>query len=182
MSSWTFVLDQPARILVADDDPILREFAIVHLATPVVPVESAADGEDAWARLCAEPFDLLLLDLGMPKLDGFEVLERVRASHNLRHLPVVVLTGREDVVSIDRAFEKGATAFVTKPVNWRQLSHQLRYLLRNTAIEVELRKACERAERLAKERGDLLMRFEARNSEGMLALNSQLTTIDPVVR
>jgi two-component system, sensor histidine kinase and response regulator len=143
---WSFVLDEPVRILVVDDDPILREFAVVHLSTPVATIETASDGLEAWERLQAASFDLAVVDIEMPRLDGFGLAERIRADDRLRHLPIVVVTGREDVVSIDRAYAVGATSFVTKPVNWRQLSHQLRYVLRTSRVEAEARHARERAE------------------------------------
>lgn len=146
-AKWSFVLDEPTRILLADDDPILREFAKVHLATPVASIETAADGEEAWTRLTADSFDLALVDIDMPKLDGFALLERIRAEAALRHLPIVMITGREDVASIDRAYELGASSFATKPVNWRQLSHQLRYVLRTSRMQAELRAARDRAEK-----------------------------------
>jgi two-component system sensor histidine kinase/response regulator len=143
---WSFILDEPARILFADDDPILTEFAKVYLSTPVATVESAADGHEAWRRLSEEHFDIALIDIEMPGLGGFAVVERIRADARLRHLPVVMVTGHDDVVSIDRAFEAGATSFVTKPVNWRQLSYQMRYVLRMSRLEAGSRAARERAE------------------------------------
>src|SRR4030081_386243 len=143
---WSYVLDDDSRILFADDDPILVEFAKVHLSTPNTVVESAKDGLEAWHRLCTESFDLVLIDIVMPGLDGFSLVERIRADEKLRHLPLVMVTGHEDVVSIDRAFAAGATSFVTKPVNWRLLSHQLRYVLRTTQMAAEVREARNRAE------------------------------------
>lgn len=134
-----FVTFEPARILVADDDPILREFASVHLATPTVEVEVAADGVEALERLQDGGFDLALVDLDMPRMDGFELIRRVRADAVLRHLPLVVVTGREDMVAVDRAYGEGATSFVVKPLNWRVLSHQLAYVLRNCRVEAGLR-------------------------------------------
>ena len=148
-AGWSFVLDDPARILVADDDPILREFAKVHLSTPVAGVELAADGGQAWERLRAETFDLALLDIEMPGIDGFELVRRIRADSRLQYLPVVMVTGREDIASIDRAFALGATSFVTKPVNWRQLSYQLRYVLRTNRSENEARAARDSARELS---------------------------------
>jgi two-component system sensor histidine kinase/response regulator len=143
---WSYVLDDDSRILFADDDPILVEFAKVHLSTPNTVVESAKDGLEAWHRLCNESFDLVLIDIVMPGLDGFSLVEKIRADEKLRHLPLVMITGHEDVVSIDRAFAAGATSFVTKPVNWRLLSHQLRYVLRMTQMAAEVREARNRAE------------------------------------
>lgn len=145
-SGFFFVLDEPAKILVADDDPILREFACVHLATPDVTLETAGDGAEALERLKVEDYDLVLVDLDMPVMDGFELITRMRADERLRHVPVVVVTGREDMAAIDRAFQVGATSFVVKPLNWRLLSYQLRYVLRAYQQEHEIRLAKSRAE------------------------------------
>lgn len=153
---WSFVLTEHARILVADDDPILREFASVQLSTPVATVECVPDGAEAWKRLQDGDFDLALVDIEMPKLDGFALVERIRADARLQYLPVVMLTGREDIASIDRAYRVGATSFVTKPVNWRQLSHQIRYVLRTSRLEGDLRAATVRAEEAARLKGNLL--------------------------
>jgi CheY-like chemotaxis protein len=125
-----YVLDETVRLLVTDDDPIMREFACVYLATPTASVETAADGEEGLRRLLSEPFDFALVDLDMPKMDGIEMIRRIRADPALWHLPVMVVTSSEDIVSIDRAFEAGATSFATKPVNWRLMSYQIRYVLR----------------------------------------------------
>jgi len=131
-SQWTYVLNEPTRILVADDDPILREFAMVYLASPTARVESVGDGAEARVRLSHEPFDILLLDIEMPRLNGFSLLKEIRADDNLRHLPVIMLTAHDDVASIDRAYELGANSFATKPVNWRQLSYQIRSVIRTS--------------------------------------------------
>jgi CheY-like chemotaxis protein len=132
---WTFVLDEPLRILVADDDPILREFAGVYLATPSVTIDTACDGVAARSRLGEATYDVLLLDIEMPRLDGFSLLEEIRSDERLRHLPVVMLTGHDDIASIDRAYQIGANSFATKPVNWRQLSYQIRYVVRTNRAE-----------------------------------------------
>src|SRR5438105_15943188 len=86
-------------------------------------------------------FDIALLDIGMPSLDGFSLLETIRTEPKLRHMPVTMLTGHEDIASIDRAYSLGANSFVTKPVNWRLLSYHIRYVLRSSRIECELRNA-----------------------------------------
>ncbi len=142
-----FVIKERARLLVADDDPILREFALVHLSGPTVDVVTAADGEEALERLAGGGFDLCLVDLDMPRLDGFAVIEHLRRDEATRHLPVVVITGREDIVAIDRAYAAGATSFVVKPINWRLISHQLLYVLRTSRVEADLRRARASAER-----------------------------------
>ena len=142
--SFFYVLDETMRILFVDDDPILREFAQVNLATEHASVEAVGDGEEALAAIRAEPPDIVLLDLEMPTLDGFGVLKALRADARWRDLPVIVVTGREDVDAVDRAFGAGATSFVVKPLNWRLLSHQLRYVHRmatNERLMAESREA-----------------------------------------
>lgn len=127
---YTYVLDEDVRILVTDDDPIMREFASVYLATDTASVETADCGETGLLRLAEGEYDIALVDLDMPGISGFEMIERIRADARLATLPIVVVTSNEDIASVDRAYQAGATSFVTKPVNWRLLSYQLRYVLR----------------------------------------------------
>jgi len=152
----TFVDFEPACILVADDDPILREFACVHLATPSVEIELAADGIEALERLRAGGIDLALIDLEMPRMDGFELIRSIRDDPVLRHLPLVVVTGREDILAVDRAYAAGATSFVTKPLNWRVLSHQLAYVLKSARTETALREELAQERRSGAEKTRLL--------------------------
>lgn len=149
--SDSFVPFETARVLVADDDPILREFAAVHLATPTVEVETAGDGMLALERLQLGGIDIALVDLDMPRLNGFELIARVRADERLKHMPIVVVTGREDMLAVDKAYAAGATGFVVKPINWRVLSHQLAYVLRNGRAEAMLRDENERMRILLKQ-------------------------------
>jgi DNA-binding response OmpR family regulator len=145
-NAWSFVLNEPTRLLIADDDPILCEFAIVHLSSPTATVETAPDGTAALAMLMSKPYDIVLLDISMPDADGFSVLEKIRAEPRLRHMPIMMLTGHEDIASIDHAFSLGANSFATKPVNWRLLSYHIRYVLRTSRVERELRQAQDRTD------------------------------------
>lgn len=140
MTAFFYVLDEPARILFVDDDPILREFARVNLASDQVQIDVAEDGLAALEALLVQTYDLLLVDLEMPRLDGFGLLRELRADARWQNLPVVVESGREDVDAIDRAFQAGATSFVVKPLNWRLLSYQLRFVLRNARAADALRR------------------------------------------
>jgi DNA-binding response OmpR family regulator len=136
--AFFYVLRDAMRILFVDDDPILREFAIVNLATEHARIETAPDGAAALAQIETEAPDIVLMDLEMPTVDGFEALRRLRADPRFKDLPVIVVTGREDIDAVDRAFEAGATSFVVKPLNWRLLSHQLRYVHRTARNEREM--------------------------------------------
>lgn len=136
--AFFYVAHSASKILFVDDDPILREFAQVHLTTESAEVETASDGAGALEALARSQPDIVLLDLEMPQMDGFEVLARMRAEPAFVHLPVIVVTGREDVAAIDRAYEAGATAFVSKPINWRLLNYQIRYVHRSHREELRL--------------------------------------------
>jgi DNA-binding response OmpR family regulator len=159
-NAWSFVLNEPTRLLVADDDPILREFAIVHLSSPTATVDVAPDGASALAMMMSHPYDIVLLDISMPDADGFSVLEKIRAEPRLRHMPIMMLTGHEDIASIDHAFSLGANAFATKPVNWRLLSYHIRYVLRMSRVEQELRQAQERDDTAPALTGSTFATFE----------------------
>jgi two-component system, sensor histidine kinase and response regulator len=152
-----YVFERPVRLLVVDDDPIMREFAIAQLSHPGGEIVTAGDGEEAWARLQEDArFDLVLSDLEMPVMNGFALVEQIRSSPRHAHLPVVVITSRDDMFAIDRAYEVGATSFATKPVNWRLLGYQLRYVLRGWRMEAQVRRAHEDAERTSRLRDSLL--------------------------
>lgn len=151
-----YVLKDSIRILLVDDDPILREFAIVHLSSETAQVQTAADGIEALDMLRASPVDLVLLDLGMPKMDGFDVLKRMQDDPQTADIPVIVVTGREDVGAIDRAFDAGATSFVVKPINWRLLSYQIRFVRRAWTTERVLTRANREARTGSQLIGDAL--------------------------
>ena len=141
-----FVKTDFARVLVVDDDPILREFAISHLTSPSMEVCVAEDGLIAMEALRKGDFDVALVDLDMPNLNGFELMEAMARDPRLIGVPVVVITGRDDMEAIDLAFAAGATSFVVKPINWRLITHQLAYVLRNSRSEAAIRQARAAAE------------------------------------
>lgn len=121
------------RILVTDDDPIQRAFATAYLEKTAGDVQTCENGQEAVRRLSAEAFDCALLDIDMPHMNGFETLEALRSNPVLKRLPIIMVTSREDVASIDRAYRLGASSFTTKPVNWTLLSYQIRYVVREAA-------------------------------------------------
>jgi signal transduction histidine kinase len=145
------VFEEPLKLLFVDDDPILCEFALVKLASDRGHISVAADGEEALAVIRQNPPDIVLLDLQMPKVDGFEVLKSIRTDEATRRLPVIVITARDDVHSIDRAFAEGATSFVVKPINWRLLTYQIRYVNRAGQTELSLAEHIGEVERRKRE-------------------------------
>ncbi len=141
-----------AHLLVVDDDFLLRSMAVRTLRHAGFEVSDAASGEEALALFAQRPCDLLLLDVMMPGLDGFEVCQRVRAMPHGARVPVLMLTGLNDTESIEQAYRQGATDFITKPINWTLLSHRVRYALRASVAAEAMRRSREgldRAQRLA---------------------------------
>ena len=127
---FKWVLDSDLTILAIDDDPIQREFCSVYLATPTVTVVTAGSADEALEILPTRDFDAVLSDVDMPGMNGIELVRHLRGQPRYDDLPIMVVTGREDMVSIDLAYDAGATAFMCKPVNWRLLSHQIRFMIR----------------------------------------------------
>ena len=86
-------------MLVVDDDAINRALLATSLEEAGYAVEIAEDGLQAMQRLCARPFDVVLLDLLMPRMDGFQVLERMKADNTLQHIPVIVVSAQDEMES-----------------------------------------------------------------------------------
>ncbi len=107
--------EHPARMLVVDDDPFNRTVLATGLEEQGHEASTAADGLEALERLRTEPFDLVLLDLVMPEMDGFEVLTRIKSSPELMHLPVIVVSGLDEMQSVVRCIELGAADYLPKP-------------------------------------------------------------------
>lgn len=127
---FSYVLCDQLAILAVDDDPIQREFCAVYLSTPHAEITTAGSAEEGLALLDQARFDVALIDVDMPGMNGIEMVRRIRAEKRFDDLPVMVITGREDIISIDQAYAAGATSFMCKPVNWRLLGHQIRFLVR----------------------------------------------------
>lgn len=127
---FRWVLADDLTILAVDDDPIQREFCSVYLSTPTVSVVTADSAEAALDLLAERSFDAALFDVDMPGMSGIELVAHLRKDARFDDLPIMVVTGREDMISIDQAYDAGATAFMCKPVNWRLLSHQIRFMIR----------------------------------------------------
>lgn len=130
-------------ILVVDDYALHRKAARDILEEVGYRVEDAVDGKEGLEAVERFKPDLVLLDLMMPELDGFEVCAQLRANPEYKQLPIMMVTALDDVKSIDRAYEVGATSFVTKPVNWTLMAYHIKYMLRASHIEGELREVNE---------------------------------------
>jgi diguanylate cyclase (GGDEF)-like protein len=122
--------DQTPVVLIVDDDPGTRLLAGEALVAAGLDVIEAADGDEALWKLAEVRPDLVLLDIHMPALDGYQVCATIRRLPRLATTPVLVMTASDDVESVEHAFAVGATDFITKPLNLALLAHRVRYLLR----------------------------------------------------
>lgn len=125
-------------VLVVDDDKAFRSITSSFLTTAglrVVEAENGAESVAAFERL--RP-DLVLMDVLMPVMDGFDACAAIRGVPGGRHVPVMMMTSLNDVDSIHRAYEVGATDFVTKPINLVILENRIRYMLRASQAFMEL--------------------------------------------
>lgn len=119
----------PLRILVVDDEPAIRRYLKTSLTAQGYAVRDAEDGPAALAALKQEVPDVMVLDLGMPGMDGFEVIESVRDAGTT--LPIIVLSVRDDEAGKVRALDLGADDYVTKPFGIEELLARIRAALRH---------------------------------------------------
>lgn len=123
-------LKSSASILVVEDNESMREFLNAELSKNFM-VETAVDGRDALGKLHTSDFDLLLTDIMMPGMDGYELCSQVKADINRSHIPVVFLTAKNDINGKVRALECGGEAYIEKPFSLKYLRQQLISILEN---------------------------------------------------
>jgi two-component system, sensor histidine kinase and response regulator len=128
-------------ILVADDDPIYRGIAQETLESAGHTVAIACDGGEAIALLAKDTFDAAIVDLTMPVADGLTVIKALRSGALNATIPVIVITGHDDAQAVERAYDAGATSFLTKPLNWILFTPHIEFVLRSGQTEKELREA-----------------------------------------
>lgn len=119
----------PLRVLVVDDEPAIRRFLRTSLGAQGYQVDEAEDGEPALESIARNHTDMLILDLGLPQLDGFEVIRRLRESGS--SLPIIVLSSRTDERGKVAALDLGADDYLTKPFGVDELRARVRAALRH---------------------------------------------------
>jgi len=127
------------RILIADDNLQGVELLEAYLAEADYDIRTAADGDETLAQVRDWQPDLILLDIMMPKISGFEVCKRLRRDQKTRGIAVLMITALDQPSDIDRALEAGANDFVTKPVNKSDLLLRVRALLKSQREPTELK-------------------------------------------
>jgi two-component system response regulator MtrA len=119
-----------ARILLVEDDPSIREVTAIGLAAAGFAVTTASDGVEGLERFRGDQYDLVLLDIMLPRLDGYEVCRQIRRTSTV---PVVMLTARGDTMDVVVGLEAGADDYVRKPFDLPELIARIRAALRRAA-------------------------------------------------
>jgi signal transduction histidine kinase len=127
-------------ILIVDDDPIVRSLMRATLEVEGYEIIEAEDGEEACRLYRERQPELLIADVVMPRMDGFTLCRELRRRPEAAYVPILMATGLDDVPSITKAYEVGATDFISKPINWVVLGHRVRYMLRASRAFDELRR------------------------------------------
>jgi len=102
-------------VLVVDDDPVIQRLLQVNFELEGIDVTLAVDGEEGFAKAKASPPDVVISDIMMPKMNGLELLDALRAEPSLAHLPIILLSAKAQVADVQRGLELGADDYVTKP-------------------------------------------------------------------
>lgn len=122
----------PMRVLVVEDDSLLATGLVRILTRAAHAVDHVAAGSEADEKLTATPYDLVVLDVGLPDIDGFELLRRLRARR--ASVPVLMLTARDAVEDRVQGLDMGADDYLTKPFSLTEFEARVRVLLRRTAL------------------------------------------------
>lgn len=119
----------PVRVLVADDEDDVRDLVVYRLSRSGYDVVEALDGEEAFRLATEQTPDLIVLDVMMPRIDGYELTRRLRAEPATSRVPVILLTARTQENDVSQGFEAGADDYLKKPFNPDELVARVRAVL-----------------------------------------------------
>jgi len=145
-----------SRVLLVDDDPIMRELAQAKLTEAGHAVAVAQNGAVAMELLKSEGADVVISDLEMPVMNGFDLTKAVRADPEFKDAPVIVITANNRADAVDQAFAAGATSFLAKPINWTLFTQAVKFVVRASEDQKSLRAARDQAEAGAKFKDSLM--------------------------
>ncbi len=165
--------NQQKSILVVDDDMTARLLMRAALEHSGFEVCLAEDGEGGLHQFGARSFDLIMLDVEMPGLNGYQVCAALHRAVG-HELPIVMVTGMDDLESVERAFEAGATDFLSKPINWGLIGHRVKYLLRAYRVLQDLNQANAHNSAILNAIPDTLLRLDASGQVLDVRLGAQM--------
>src|SRR5262245_18979874 len=142
---------RPPRILIADDTPESVELLEAYLAGTDYEIAVAVDGEETLARVADWHPDLILLDVMMPKISGFEVCKRLRSNPATRDIAILMVTALDQTSDVERAVEAGTHEFLSKPINKAELLLTVRNLLAARQKKTELDRALDYFDRMQRD-------------------------------
>ncbi len=152
------------RILIVDDEPVNRQVLVNHLSLQNYAIREASSGPEALKEIASDRFDLVLLDIMMPRMSGYEVCQRLRADYPVQELPIIFLTAKNQVDDLVSGFSAGANDYLTKPISKNELLSRVKTHLQLLDINRNL---------------------EAMVAERTLSLkqrNDELETLDEIVK
>jgi diguanylate cyclase (GGDEF)-like protein len=161
MSTLTRLVGSSGTVLVVDDDSSGRLLVRSTLEQSGLMVIEAADGVEAVDAFRSESPDVIVMDVEMPRRNGYDACEAIRALPDGSRVPIMMLTGHGDLGSVNRAYEAGATDFLSKPIPWALLGHRVAYLLRASRVRRELERSEERQSAVLAAVPDLLLELNA---------------------
>jgi diguanylate cyclase (GGDEF)-like protein len=163
VSTTTRLLGSSGRALIVDDDGSGRLLARSALEQGGLMVFEAADGVEALEQFAQITPDVIVMDVEMPRMNGYDACAAIRARPDGRRVPIMMLTGHGDLASVNSAFDAGATDFISKPVPWALLGHKVAYLLRASRVRGELERSEERQTAVLAAVPDVLIELDASN-------------------
>jgi DNA-binding response OmpR family regulator len=131
----------PSRVLIADDNPQGVELLEAYLSAEEYEIRTAADGDETLRQVAEWHPDLILLDIMMPRISGFEVCKRLRADPATRDIAVLMITALDQHSDVERAVEAGTDDFLRKPINKNELLLRVRCVLRSRQYKQDLDRA-----------------------------------------
>ncbi len=126
------------RILIIDDDKDILKLLTLKLGKQNYSVIEATNGNMGLEKLKSESPDMVIADVNMPGMNGFEFCEKAAKYSSEKYIPIMIMTAQDDQESVNQAYEKGATDFITKPINQAKLNHRLQFSLRTSDIAKKL--------------------------------------------